>query len=924
MKLLYKLKWVALVLTLHLSANNAAAQAFTENFDDITTLVPGGWFMQNNSSPVGVLSWFQGNGAGVFPAFNGGVNAYIGVNYNSTTGNNTISNWLLTPARVFHNGDVLTFYTRTSPYNPPPNFYPDRLQVRMSTNGTSTNVGTTSTSVGDFTTLLLDINATLVNDYPHVWTQYTVTISGLPAPVQGRFAFRYFVTSGGPSGANSDYIGIDNVVYTPNCNGLAIMPATLTNATVGVPYTQTFSLTDGFGTVNYNVTAGALPPGMTLSTAGTLSGTPTATGTFNFSITTTDGSSCTKTAAYTMIVSCPTVTIAPTTLPDATAGALYSQNITLSGSTAVSINYTVTAGTLPAGINLTLAGVLGGAATTPGTYNFTITGTDQYGCSASQAYTLIVNCPTITVSPTTLANGVVGTAYVDAITSTGGIGSIAYSVSGTLPQGITIDNNGFVTGTPTLPGTYNFTVIATDINNCTGQQAYTLIIDCQPISIDQLTIPGGTVNAAYAQTLTQTGGIGTGSYAVSAGALPTGITLAADGTISGTPTVSGSYNFDVTFTDDNGCIATQSYMLAIACQTITIDQTTQPDGVAGVTYAGTTITQTGGLGTATFAVTSGALPAGVTLNTDGSFAGAPSVTGTFTFEVTASDVNGCTSNSQSFTINIACPSVSIDQSTLPDAYYNTPYAEVLTQTGGVGAITYTMTGGALPAGLTMDAAGNITGTPTVGPGFYSIDVQAEDANGCQSSVQTITFGTNWPLAITLVDFSARSMADGKVMINWETQHIEGTEQFFVEHSADGKNFTTVASEKAVRDQVKYNTIHDNASQGTNYYRLRSVELNGEVSYSKIVRLSGKATAQQVALLPNMITDKATLQVTANEAGSMQLRIIDITGREIYQQSATINAGQNAIMLDLHTLPVATYTMQVIVNNEMLPVKFVKM
>lgn len=922
MKLLYKLKWVALILTLHLSANNAHAQAFTENFDNITTLAGNGWSLQNTSSPVGSLNWFQGNDL-VFSAFNGATTAYIAANYNSTGNTGTISNWLVTPMRVLRNGDVISFYTRQVAAGG----YADRLQLRMSTAGSSTNVGTNASTVGDFTNLVLEINPTQAEPgYPETWTQYTYTVTGLPAPVQGRFGLRYYVTSAGFSGTASDYIGIDNVVYTPNCNALVITPATLTNATVGTPYSQNFGLTEGFGTVNYSVTAGALPPGITLTTAGVLSGTPTATGTFNFTVTATDASTCSKSTAYSIIVSCPTVSIAPAlpNLPDATAGALYSQNITLTGSTAVSINYTVTAGTLPAGINLTLAGVLGGAATTPGIYNFTITGTDQYGCSASQAYTLIVNCPTITVSPTSLANGVVGTAYVDAITSTGGIGSIAYSVSGTLPQGITIDNNGFVTGTPTLPGTYSFTVIATDINNCTGQQAYTLIIDCQPINIDQLTIPGGTVNAVYTQTLTQTGGIGTGSYAISAGTLPAGITLAPDGTLSGTPTVSGSYNVDVTFTDDNGCTATQSYTLTIACQTITIDQTTQPDGVAGVTYAGTTITQTGGLGTATFAVTSGALPAGVTLNTDGTFSGAPTVTGTFTFEVTGADVNNCTSNAQSFTINIACPSVVINQSTLPDAYYNTPYAEVLTQTGGVGTITYTMTGGALPAGLTIDAAGNITGTPTVGPGFYSIDVQAEDANGCQSSVQTITFGTNWPLAITLVDFAAKTMTEGKVMINWETQHIEGTEQFFVEHSADGKNFTTVASEKAVRDQVKYSATHDNASQGANYYRLRSIELNGEVSYSKIVRLSGKANAQQVALLPNMVTDKATLQVTANEAGNIQLRIMDITGREIYQQSATINAGQNAVILDLHTLPVATYTMQVIVNNEMIPVKFVKM
>ena len=99
--------------------------------------------------------------------------------------------------------------------NPAQVVFPDRLQVRMSTNGASTDVGTTATSVGDFTNLLLDINPTyLPEGYPRVWTQFTVTLSGIPGgSTLGRLAFRYFVENGGPNGVNSDYIGIDTVVY---------------------------------------------------------------------------------------------------------------------------------------------------------------------------------------------------------------------------------------------------------------------------------------------------------------------------------------------------------------------------------------------------------------------------------------------------------------------------------------------------------------------------------------------------------------------------------------------------------------------------------------------------------------------------------------------------------------------------------------
>ncbi|MFO0838178.1 MAG: choice-of-anchor J domain-containing protein [Phycisphaerae bacterium] len=187
------------------------AQAFSEGFDDITTLPGADWFMQNNSSPIGLTNWFQGN-ALVFPAQSGVDTAYMATNYNNVSGANIISNWLLTPNRTFNNGDSLTFYTRTVTNVA----FPDRLQVRMSTNGASTNVGTLPTDVGDFGTLLLDINPNYTfTDYPTIWTQFTVVISGLGGPTSGRLAFRYFVDDGGPAGANSDYIGIDTVVYTP-------------------------------------------------------------------------------------------------------------------------------------------------------------------------------------------------------------------------------------------------------------------------------------------------------------------------------------------------------------------------------------------------------------------------------------------------------------------------------------------------------------------------------------------------------------------------------------------------------------------------------------------------------------------------------------------------------------------------------------
>src|SRR5205085_3362494 len=199
----------------------------SEGFDDITTLTGAGWVQTNHSTVVGSTSWFQGNSA-VFPAQSGAPTSYIGANFNNTTGTNTISNWLLTPPVTLQNGRTMTFYTRT--VDAP--MFPDRLQVRMSTNGASSNVGTTATDVGDFTTLLLDINPTYTTTgYPNVWTQFTVTVTGVPTATLGRLALRYFVENGGPTGANSDYIGIDTFVYNGACGGGTPSPTTTPSAT---------------------------------------------------------------------------------------------------------------------------------------------------------------------------------------------------------------------------------------------------------------------------------------------------------------------------------------------------------------------------------------------------------------------------------------------------------------------------------------------------------------------------------------------------------------------------------------------------------------------------------------------------------------------------------------------------------------------
>lgn len=197
------------VLGLVAVSGSAFAQSFTESFNVVTggtgasgTLTADqSWAYANNAVTVGSTTWFQGNTT-VFTGHSGG---YIGANFNSTTGSNAISTWLWSPVRTLNNGDTFSFYSRSINSS-----FPDRLHLKLGLNGASTNVA-------DYSTVLTSINPNLtVGGYPGVWTQYTVTLSGLSGPTSGRFAFHYDVTNAGPSGANSDYIGIDTVAYTAN------------------------------------------------------------------------------------------------------------------------------------------------------------------------------------------------------------------------------------------------------------------------------------------------------------------------------------------------------------------------------------------------------------------------------------------------------------------------------------------------------------------------------------------------------------------------------------------------------------------------------------------------------------------------------------------------------------------------------------
>lgn len=196
-----------------LACNSSAPLLLNEGFDSIGALSSAGWSLTNRSSPVGSTSWFQGSDVsanGPFDAYDGSANGYIGANYNNTGNTGTISNWLVTPTVAFGAGSEFSFYTR----GPAGGQYPDRIEIRVCV-GNSCDAPADS-GTGSFTTLIGSLNPTLARGgYPDTWTKLTFkNQDGIPTSGSGRLAIRYYVTSAGLSGTNSDYIGIDRLTLT--------------------------------------------------------------------------------------------------------------------------------------------------------------------------------------------------------------------------------------------------------------------------------------------------------------------------------------------------------------------------------------------------------------------------------------------------------------------------------------------------------------------------------------------------------------------------------------------------------------------------------------------------------------------------------------------------------------------------------------
>ena len=208
-------------------------------------------------------------------------------------------------------------------------------------------------------------------------------------------------------------------------------------------------------------------------------------------------------------------------------------------------------------------------------YNLT---TDQTGGARQVNGTVDIGAyeNQLILSPTTLPNAQVSTPYNQTITASGGTPAYTFAVtSGSLPPGITLSSGGVLLGTPSAAGgPYSFVVTATDSGGKKGSRLYNTVTICGTISATPASLTNATLGTGYTQALTGTGGTAPYTFALTSGALPTGMSLTQSGTLQGSPNATGTFNFTVTATDSSpfpGPFAgTQAYTLTIAPATVTL------------------------------------------------------------------------------------------------------------------------------------------------------------------------------------------------------------------------------------------------------------------------------------------------------------------------------------------------------------------
>ena len=587
-------------------------------------------------------------------------------------------------------------------------------------------------------------------------------------------AYKSAGTDGKDLGADIDAVNAQTAIaltgdnrLPPGTTHLQILPASLANAVLGQSYAASLSCVGATGSCGWRVLSSSLPAGVTVdAVAGLISGTPSAVETGAVTIEAYDTAQSTNaaTATLTLTVDAPPFVMTMPTAPDGQVGVAYQVTPAVTGAIG-SVTWSVASGTLPGGLTVDgLSGAITGTPTTWGTTTALVQAQDSWGTNRTDAktFTVTVAPSPIAITTTTLANAAYQTAYQAALSTSGGTGAATWSSAGTLPAGVSLGANGTIAGTPTSIGTFTFDVTAQDANwpgnRATG--TLSLTIDAPVFSVAIPQSPDAGVGRSYQLTATASGNVGSVSWSI-AGALPAGLTFdAATGTISGVPTVWGTFTVVIQGTDSWGSNRSDAKALTIAVAPVTlvITTTTLPNGTYQIPYQAS-LRATGGTGAQVWSAVS-ALPPGLTLSSNGVITWTPGTVDTFSFSVRVSDSNwdSCT-DTKTLTLVVDAPVFTMSVPSTSTGVVGAVYQTAASSAGQVGGVVWSIAAGALPPGVAINAAtGVIAGVPT-SSGSFTATVQAQDswnASRVASAATTITIAPQ-PIAISTTTMAAASV-----------------------------------------------------------------------------------------------------------------------------------------------------------------------
>lgn len=413
----------------------------------------------------------------------------------------------------------------------------------------------------------------------------------------------------------------------------------------------------------------------------------------------------------------PSLTITTMSLPDGVTGTAYSQTLQRTGGTGpFTWSLATGSGPLPDGLTLSGDGVISGKPTAVGSFSFTVQVVDSLTFSAVRGLTIRIGDP-LMIKTTTLPDGAQGTAYSQTLAATGGIAPLTWSVdSGMLPAGLTLAAGGTLSGTPTQSGNFDFTAKVVDSSSPQQSATQPLSIHIIPqLAIITAALDDAVQNQAYNFTLNASGGVTPYTWSLASGSLPTGVALSSSGQVSGIPTVTGDFTPTFRVVDSGNPQQTATKQLTLRVRApLAITTTSLPNGTEGVNY-NQTLTASGGLLPLTWSIAAGALPDGLGLDpSTGAIAGTPLLRGTYNFTVQVVDSASPQQSAQkALSIVIDPGPLTITTTGLPNGTVNVAYSVFLQATGGNAPFTWSLAGGVLPGGLTLNpTTGEISGTPT--------------------------------------------------------------------------------------------------------------------------------------------------------------------------------------------------------------------